>query len=296
MSMAVVDQATSAEVIDGEYEVEVESTALAQLNRSEIDMQIATANKYPRSITKFRQQVYELATLDEETAASMFYRLPRGGKAIEGPSVRLAEVAASAYKNLRFGSRVISTDDKFITAQGFCYDLENNIAVACEVRRRITDKNNRKFNDDMIVVTGNAASSIALRNAIFKVIPLAYIKPAFEEAKEVSLGKGETLQNRRHKMLDWWKRKGATEQQVFDALGIAGIDDLGNEELLTLRGLATAVKEGEVSFETAMAPKAKEGEGAKVAESSANEKLKGRKSKDTKEADDTAQASDPQDA
>lgn len=298
MSMAT----TNTEIIEGEYEVTT-SSALAELNSSEIDIQIATANRYPRSITKFKSQVMELSTLDEETAASMFYKLPRGGKHIEGPSVRLAEVAAASYKHLRFGSRIISVDDRFITAQGFCYDLENNIASAVEVRRRITDKYGKRFNDDMIQVTGNAASSIALRNAIFKIIPMAYIKPAYEKAKLTVLGENKTMAQRREAMLGYWKKAGATEAQVFAVLGINGVEDLGNDELLTLHGLATAVKTGEITLESAMTPTEQDGAtGAKVASSSVNDKLKGKKDKpaDAKpveeKAADTAQASDPQDA
>lgn len=275
MSMATTKP---SEIIEGEFEVEA-STTLAQLNSSEIDVQIATANKYPRSITRFRQQVLELATLDEDTAGQMFYKLPRGRdnnnnpKFIEGPSIRLAEIAAASYKNLRFGSRIIQTEDRFITAQGFCHDLENNIAVAVEVRRRITGKNGERFNDDMIQVTGAAASSIALRNAIFRIIPKAYYHEALEKAKLTCLGKNKTMAELRKIALDWFKKKGATDQQVFDMLNIKGEADLGEEELVTLRGLVNAIKEGSITLENALA-KPDDEAGAKVAESSLNDKLK----------------------
>lgn len=287
MSIALQD---NAEILEGEYEVQT-TNVLAELNASEIDIQIATANRYPRSIKAFKDHVLELSTLDEETASSMFYKLPRGGKFIEGPSVRLAEVAAASYKHLRFGSRIIAVDDRFITAQGYCYDLENNIASAVEVRRRITDKNGKRFNDDMIQVTGNAASSIALRNAIFKVIPMAYIKPAYEKAKLTALGQNKSMAERREAMLTYWKKAGATEAQVFAAIGVKGIDDLGNDELLTLHGLATAVKSGEITIETAMTPPDQAGESTKIGKSSVNDKLKGKKA----DAASDSQASSPQD-
>lgn len=275
----------SNEIIEGEFEVEANTDSLALLNRSEIDMQISTAQRYPRSVTTFKRQVMEFATLDEETAGSMFYRLPRGGKTIEGPSVRLAEVAASSYKNLRFGSRIVSVDERFITAQGYCHDLENNIAAAVEVRRRITDRSGRRFNDDMITVTGNAASSIALRNAVFRVIPMAYINPAFREAQLTCLGKNKTMEQRRTEMLTWWAKKGATKEQVFAALGIKGEEDIGNDELITLHGLATAVKDGEITFETAMAPKGEQlAIESKVAESSLNDKIKAKKPSDVSQS------------
>jgi len=63
--------------------------ALLQIEKATIDTQIATAKQYPRSITKFLREAEEIACLDEETAASCFYRVPRDGKYIEGPSARI---------------------------------------------------------------------------------------------------------------------------------------------------------------------------------------------------------------
>lgn len=286
MSMATTQTQTKVEdgeIIDAEYDA-TSNTALAQLNSSEIDMQIATANKYPRSISTFTKQITTFATLDEETAKTMFYKLPRGKDAngkvkyIDGPSVRLAEVAASSYKNLRFGSRILRIEDRFIVAQGFCYDLENNIACACEVRRRITDSNGRRFGDDMIQVTGMAASSIALRNAIFKIIPLAYILPALNQAKLCAIGEHTPIAERREKAMTYWRKAGANDAELFAALGIGGVEDIGNEELEAMLGMVTAIKAGELTFEEALKPLAERSEQAtsKIKQSSVNDKLKGK--------------------
>ena len=55
-----------------EYEtvpVEVQPQALELIQRAEIDMQIATAKKYPRDLAKVKRRMLDFATLDEETAA-----------------------------------------------------------------------------------------------------------------------------------------------------------------------------------------------------------------------------------
>lgn len=228
--------------------------ALMALNRSEIDTQIATAKRWPRSIVQFKEQAMEMACLDEDTAATMFYALPRGGKKIEGPSVRLAEVVGSSWGNLRYGARIVAIDDKFITAQGACMDLEKNIAATVEVKRRITDKNNRRYNDDMIQVTGNAACSVALRNAIFKVVPFGLVKSIYENARLASIGKAKTMAERRASALDWFTKAGATVEQVLEAIGKKGVDDITIEDLVTLTGLRTAIKDGETTIEEALGP------------------------------------------
>ena len=58
--------------------------------RAELENQITTAKAYPRSITHFLREAMGMVTLNEEVASSCIYALPRGGKPIEGPSVRLA--------------------------------------------------------------------------------------------------------------------------------------------------------------------------------------------------------------
>src|SRR5260370_30674339 len=143
-------------------------------------MLVATAKKYPRDLVRVKRNMEAMATLDEETAQACNYHLERDGHSIDGPSVRMAEIAVSCYQNIRAGSRVISNDGKTIVGQAFCHDLKNNGFIAWDTQRRITNKQGRTFSEDMQVVTGNAASAIAFRNAVLKVIPDALVKPVSE--------------------------------------------------------------------------------------------------------------------
>lgn len=86
------------------------SSMVSLLNRSEIDQQIATAHRFPRSIKRFRDEAMQMVTLNESVAGQCIYALPRDGKTIEGPSARFAEVIASAWGNSRAGARVV--DDR----------------------------------------------------------------------------------------------------------------------------------------------------------------------------------------
>ena len=164
--------------------IRIDSAAtLEALNRSEIDVQISTAKRYPRMIQESLTKIEQIATVNQKTASECFYALPRGGKTIEGPSVRLAEIVATCWGNLRVQAQIIGNDGRMITARGVCHDLETNVAFSSEVRRRITDRNGRTYDEDMQIVTGNAASAIALRNAIFKCVPQAVIATAAENSE-----------------------------------------------------------------------------------------------------------------
>ncbi len=204
-----------------------------------------------------------MATFSEEVAASCTYALPRGNKKVEGPSVRLAEIVCSAYGNIRSGARVIANDGKTITAQGVCHDLETNNSATVEIRRSIMQhewKNGIKtgkmipMNEDMQVLIGNAACAIAYRNAVFKVVPAALIEDIHESAKEVAKGTAATLVVRRDKAVNWFKEQGVTEKQICEVLHIKKIEDIGLEQLSTLTGMRTALKNNETTKDQLFSP------------------------------------------
>jgi hypothetical protein len=228
-----------------------DNSTLVALERAQIDQQISTAKAYPRSIQSFKDSVLSFATLDQETAEAMTYVLPgrsQDGKLIEGPSVRLAEIAGSCWGNVRYGARVIEIGDQFLTARGMCYDLERNIAIEIDVKRSITGRNGR-FNNNLIQVVGQAACAIALRNAIFKVIPMALIKPAWEQAKRVAAGEAKTLGARLEAALAWFKENGIKQEQVFGFLGVSGKGDVTLTHLQQMQAIRTSVKDGEAAIE-----------------------------------------------
>lgn len=246
--------ATKAAVADPPLEGEVLANAGGMLEaqtRGEVDVQISTAKRYPRSVRAFIDQATEMAILDEDTAAACFYALPRDGKTVEGPSARLAEICASAWGHMRIQARVVNEDERFVTARGEAWDLQTNVAIGYEVRRRITNKSNKKYSDDMIGVTSNAAASIALRNAVFKVIPSAFWRPIYLKCREVAVGKAETLANKRAKMLAYFQKMGVENVRVFSVLGVRGLEDVTLDHMATLHGLATAIKEGDTSVDEA---------------------------------------------
>lgn len=243
------------------YEPQQHTGAIMNMTRAEIDSQIATAKKFPRSIKQFREAALEMATADREIAAECFYVLQQGGERIEGPSVRLAEIAVSAWGNARAMARIIEEADDYIVAQGMAIDLERNTAASVEVRRSIVKKDGTRFSPNMIQKVCSAACSIAYRNAVFKVIPAAYIKPVYQAAKKVSVGESKSITDRIQSMFAHFARSGVSEDRVLAAVGVASREGIGEEELATLHGMATAIKDGDTTADAAF-PKVTEGEGA----------------------------------
>lgn len=229
----------------------VQPGALAAIAKSEVESQLDAAHKYPRSIKRFLDEALAMVSRSTEVASMCIYALPRDGKTVAGPSVRLAEIAASAYRNLQVGARPVDVSETEVTSQGVAWDMERNVRFIVEKKRRITGKSGRRFSEDMIITTQNAASSIALRDAIFRAIPRAYIQEIYERAKGVAVGKAETLANRRASVMQRLTQMGATQDRVLAKLGKPEVEAINLEDMEILIGLGTSIKEGSITVDAA---------------------------------------------
>lgn len=220
----------------------------------EVDLQVSTAKAYPRAVSKFKAQLETWATGSEEAAEACIFALPRAGKTIEGASIRFAELALASWGNARVRARIIDAgmnDPQFVTVEGAFWDLESNAAVSKEVRRRITDKEGRRFNADMIGITINAASSIAIRNATLAGIPRALWEPVYLKARQVVAGDVQTIANQRSKAIEYLSKFGVTEEMILATVGRAKIEDLDADDIVSLRASARQIRDGEAKVEDA---------------------------------------------
>jgi hypothetical protein len=270
-----------------ENKIEINQPEMLQaINRAEVDMQIATAKQYPRNIHSVLNTISTYSTMDAETAESCFYALRRFDEKgnpviIEGLSVRMAEIIAGSWGNMRVQTRIIGNDGKTITAQGICHDLETNLAVSVEVKRRITRKDGKTFSEDMQVVTGNAASSIAFRNAVLKVVPKAVIKRVIEDAKQVAIGKAIDLETGRKNALENFSKAGVTAEMILFYLRISKIEEIDKEKLFSLRSAWNAIKEGDTTVEEEFIKPMKAAEEAKKTVADKKAGLKEKKTSNT---------------
>lgn len=233
-----------------------QADVLQAMNRAEIDQQVSTAKQYPRHLPTVLNKIQTYATMDVDTASECFYVLHRNGsggasQTIEGLSVRMAEIIAGAWGNLRVATRIIGNDGKTITAQAVCHDLETNVAISTEVKRSILTKQGYTFSQDMQVVTGNAAAAIAFRNAVLKVIPKAVTKRVIEEVKKVAMGQALDLEQQRQVLIQYFAKFNVTEQMIFDLLQITKREELDKERVFLLKGIYNAIKEGDTTVQEA---------------------------------------------
>lgn len=225
--------------MDNEIQV-IETSAIESVERAGIDMQISTAKRYPRDIARSLNEAMSLATLDAEVAAMCCYKIPRAGKLIEGPSVRLAEMVINAWGNNRVQGGVIAENETSVVCRGVYFDLEKNSAISAEVTQRILVKGE----DGRNLARGSGVSK-AIRNAAFRAIPKAYVNKILEQTKKVALGDAITLKERREKLLKAFSGEfKISDKDIFRHLGVDGIEGIGLRELGHMQGIYTAIRDG----------------------------------------------------
>jgi len=236
--------------------VEPVQNSISAIERANIDIQIATAHTYPRSLAVFKNRATEMVSMDEETAQSCIYRRPVGkknGKVVyaEGKSIRMAEIVGCCYGNLRVVSMIIEQTERFVRCRGMAHDLESNFAASSEVIESTLTSEGNPYSERMRIVVAKACLSKARRDAIFQVVPVALCKTIEDVARQTAIGTVKTLEQRRALLEDWINKLGIDPLRVYQSLGIKGIEDIGLAELETLTGIRTAIKDGDVSVEEA---------------------------------------------
>lgn len=240
----------------------VQTSALEATERASIDIQISTAKKYPRSLQQFKKRAIEMATIDEETAEKCLYRRPVGKeinpktgkmeqKFAEGMSIRMAEIVGACYGNLRVKAFMVEENPRYVKACGQAIDLETNFASSSEAMESCIDKMGRPYSERTRILTGKVALSKARRDATFQVVPRALARPVEAAVRSLLMGDTKMLSKRRELAVGWISKLGIDPMRVYEALGIAGEAEIGIDQLETLTGLKTAIKDNETTIDEA---------------------------------------------
>lgn len=225
-------------------DITTQNTDIQSVVSAEVDMQIKTAKTYPRDLKHFFETAKARVSYSLEIAESCMYCLPRAGKEIKGPSIRLAEIAASAYGNLHCATRTIAQDGRTVTAQAVAWDLENNVKITTEVKKSVIDKYGKPYKTDMVDMTAAACASRALRNAIFKVIPRSFIDEIYEQAIKVAVGNTKSLNERRTRVFMLFSKIGITQDKVLQYLGRKDELEITLKDIEKMQGIREAIREG----------------------------------------------------
>jgi hypothetical protein len=221
------------------------------LMRTQTQYTTAIAVQRPRSMARMLSKVLEEARLAGE---SFYYYWEvedrhKGRKVpVEGPSIDLAMSLARNYENCAVDADVTDTLTHYIF-KGVFIDLETGFTYTRLFRQRksqkVSSRMDRERQEDIVFQIGQSKTQ---RNAITRAMPGWVVDKAIETAKQAVLSgiNPETIHLARLKVIDFFSKYGVSQAQIEAERG-RPIDQWTPSDIVDLRGMATALKEGRVS-------------------------------------------------
>jgi hypothetical protein len=220
-------------------EQESQSTAVTTVEQSraiqEIKAQVVLARHFPRNIMQARAKILEECQRPRFAEIAL-YQYPRGKKKnsagqwvaniVAGPSIRLAEVMARSFTNMKFGIRVMSRRDGMSDVQTYAWDMESNVI---ETRDFIV-KHERKSGDKTVKLTDDRdiyemeanQGARRMRACILALIPKDIQDEAQEEVDKTTMNnlQGEAGVDRIKKMVDKFADLDVTQKMIEEKFGV----------------------------------------------------------------------------
>lgn len=211
-----------------------------------------------------RDREFALARiLDEcrskELAERAVYEFPRGDSVVRGASIRLVECVARNWGNVVSGIKEIASDSQKATVKAYCWDLETNFydeKVFDVPYVRNTKKGSYPLKDerDKYEVVANMATR-RKRACMQAVIPQYIIDEAMKECQAVleqNTVKDGDIETVKTKMLAGFKQLAdwICEEDV-ERVCAKPFATLGAKDIVKLRSLYNAIKDGYVKPEAA---------------------------------------------
>ena len=203
-----------------------QATAIEQSRAvAEVQAAIIVARECPRDIQAAQRAMRQSCQM-RALAERAFFRFPRAGSTVSGPSVYLARELARCWGNIQYGVSELARDDAHGQSemQAFAWDLETNArAATIFIVPHMRDKRTgpERLVDMRDVYENNAnAGARRVRECIFGILPPWYVEEAKDLcAKTVEDGGGKPLPQRIADALALFEELGVTEDDIARKLG-----------------------------------------------------------------------------
>jgi hypothetical protein len=225
--------------------VAVEEARAAQ----EVQAMCAIAQRFPRDLT----QCY-VATMKELERFSLakvsLYAYKRGKGTVSGPTIRLVEVVARNFRNLKYGFREMTRRDGVSDCEAFCWDLEaNNFKlIPFQVRHiRDTQQGGKPVTDerDIYELVANFGTR-RMRNCIQAMIPSYMMEDFIAKVGEtIAIGeKSIPLEQRVNKMVLAFDAEFKVSKEMIEKKYKHKIEQINKDEFVELFAIYNSLKEG----------------------------------------------------
>ncbi|WP_315707581.1 hypothetical protein [Brenneria uluponensis] len=253
---------------------ETASTAVAAQAKAMVEARYVMALQRPRNWDQVRQDLMrECRRPSFANNKSAYYRKPIGN-GVEGLGIRFVEVALRCMKNVLIETSMIFEDETKEVHRVSVTDLESNLTYPLDVRVSKTVERSKPMddgsyisvrknsygkdaytipaNDDDLLNKRGAQISKAIRTLGLRIIPGDMQDEAEEIIKAVRLdAAARDPDAERKRIADGFAGIGVKVSDLTEYLGHS-LESCSPTELVNLRGLYGAIRDGEATWNTVM--------------------------------------------
>jgi hypothetical protein len=263
--------------------------AAVQREIAEVQAGVIMAHRFPRDEILATDKIIRACTRPT-LAQGALYNYSRGGTEITGPSIRLAEVLAQNWGNVKFGwkevKRVQADRDPvtgrwkpgYSEVMAYAWDLETNVPVErgfqlVHERRSKGNVTRLEENRDIYEAAANEAAR-RMRACILAVIPGDIVEAAVEQCEATMLAKADTSPEAVAKLVEAFAEFGVTKDQIEQRIQ-RRLDTIRPAQVVQLRKTWRSLADGmSVASDWFQPPRTPEGQPAPQPEAKGNEGLK----------------------
>lgn len=268
-----MENTTTALATKTEQRGDIAVAAMAAKTRAEIESRYVIALQRPRNIMLCRSSILDSCRRPAFCEGAIYRKPVGGGKTVDGFSIRFAEEAIKALRNISVDTMAIYEDDERLTIRISVTDLEANLSYADEARitktverrslkdgqQAISERMNSTgqkvyivaATDDDLLNKINAAKSKAIRNSGLRLVPQDILEEAWNQILDTMEKGGGDPAAEVKKVCDAFGALRVSPSELEKYLGHS-IDTVSKKELTSLRGIYTAIKDEETTWAAVM--------------------------------------------
>lgn len=237
-----------------------QATAIEQSRAvAEVQAAVLVAQQCPRDPDLARAEMRRSCS-EMGLALKAFYKLPRGGQIIEGPTIHLARELARVWGNVDYGIDELRRDDEHAQSEmrAYAWDQQTNSRASVKfVVPHMRDKQGGPVRlVDMAAIYENNANQGArrLREQIFAILPPQLVGEAERLCREtLAKGDGRPLAERADAAVDLFRELGVSVGRLEARIGRPRAQWLG-ADLADLAVVAQSLRARDVAVDEMFPP------------------------------------------
>jgi len=185
---------------------------------AEVQGKLTIAKSFPRNEQEAFADVIQ-SCKRWSFADQAMYSFPRGGQAVTGPSIRMAEELARCWGNIEYGTRELSRREGESEIEAYAWDQQKNITRSVRFTvKHLRDKKGGAVpltdERDIYELIANMAGR-RVRACLLNILPADYVDGAVEECKRTLKDGGtDLLIDRVRKALVVFASAGVTNEMI----------------------------------------------------------------------------------